>query len=143
MEIFPDFVIIREWLASNGQTWDQYHQHLESRTVLDGLELLLALMAMSFHLNLLHGDGMWSTRKDGSQNSDPTLAWIGDGFIFCDWAGQVGDSDSDSDLIVFHGRCKAICDRAASGPMRRLSQHDGSNNDNSLSNLYDEKEAPK
>ena len=77
-------MIIGEWLASNGQSWDQYHQHLESRTVPDGLELLLALMAMHFHLNLLHSNGMWSTRKDGSQNSDPTLAWIGDGFIFCD-----------------------------------------------------------
>ncbi len=143
MERFPDFVIIGEWLASNSQSWDQYYQHLESRTVLDSLELLLALMAMCFHLNLLHGDGMWSMRKDGSQNSNPTLAWIEDSFIFCDWAGQVGDSDSDSNLIVFHGGCKATCDRTASGLMKRHSQCDGSDSDNSLSELYDEKEEQK
>ena len=100
-------------------------------------------MAMCFYLNLLHSDGMWSTRKDGSQNSDPTLAWIGDGFIFCDWAGQVGDSNSDSDLIVFHSGCKAMHDRTASSLTKGHLWHDGSNSDNSLSELYDEKEAQK
>ena len=93
-------------------------------------------MAMHFHLNLLHGNGLWSMRRDGSQNSDPTLAWIEEGFIFC-------DDDSDLNLIIFYGGHRVTHDKVVGRPGEKLSQCGDSDSDNSLLNLYDEKEAPR
>ncbi len=83
------------------------------------------------------------TRRDGSQNSDPTLAWLEEGFVFCDWVGQASDDDSDPDLLIFYGGCKATHDKAAAGVEEKISQHNDSESDNSLSNLYEVKEVPK
>ncbi len=104
---FPDFNVIAEWLSVQELSWPAHCEHLESHSTLDGLELLLALMAMRFHLNLLHSGGLWTMRRDGSQNSDPTLAWTDAGFVFCDWIGQEDDHDSDPDLLIFHSGCVA------------------------------------
>lgn len=57
-------------------------------------------------MNLLHAGGIWFMHADGSQNTDPTLLWIEDGMIFCDWRGN--DLDMKDNLVVTHrGRCAA------------------------------------
>ncbi len=100
LEDFLDFPVIQEWLTYQNMSWMQYRDHLESYSTLNGLELLVSLMAMWFHINPLHAGGLWSTRVEGSQNIDPTLLWTEDGVIFYDWWGK--DSDMDEDLVVTH-----------------------------------------
>ncbi len=100
LEDFLDFPVIWEWLTHQNMSWEQYRDHLESCSTPDGLELVVSLMAMWFHLNLVHAGGLWSMRAEGSQNTDLTLLWTEEGVIFCDWWGE--DSDMDDDLVVMH-----------------------------------------
>ncbi len=130
LEDFPDFPVIWEWLTCQNTSWKQYRDHLKSCSTPDGLELLVSLIAMWFHLNLVHAGGLWSTRAGGSQNTDLTLLWTKEGVIFCDWWGE--DSDLDEDLVVTHqGRKEPVVATTQEVYVER-----DSDSEDSLANLY-------
>ncbi len=58
--------VVNAWLLKEGITFSQYLMHVSTEgTEADGLFVWLATKACAEHINLVHGNGIWTTRASG------------------------------------------------------------------------------
>ena len=57
---------------------------LSSNTPPNGVEVLAVLTALYFHITIIQGDQVWSSRPSSVQITDLTLMLLKDGVVFCD-----------------------------------------------------------
>ena len=68
---------------------------LSSNTPPNGLEVLAAMMALCFHITIIQGDQVWTSRPSGTQITDLTLMLLKEGVVFCDYINIVPQASAD------------------------------------------------
>ena len=91
------------------------------------MEVLAALTALHFHITIIQGDQVWSSRPSGAQITDLTLMLLKDGVVFCDHINIVPRVSVDT--------CPTSALPLSEG-QNVLTEHDSSNSGESLSDYY-------
>ncbi len=68
---------------------------LSSNIPPNGLEVLAAMTALHFHITIIQGDQVWTSRPSGVQITDPTLMLLKEGVVFCDHINIVPRASAD------------------------------------------------
>ncbi len=86
------------WCNARGLDFGQYRKHLLEGGAADGLEVLLASVAMDTRINLVFEDTVWSTSADGPDFKFPTIILTLAGAVAClpmdTDSGNVADIDT-------------------------------------------------
>ncbi len=71
------------WCKAHGQYFMEYQSHLGDGGPADGLEVLLALLAIDIPINVIMRDTVWSTVKDGPDFHHSTVVLCSGGAVPC------------------------------------------------------------
>ena len=91
-----------KWCSAWGSDLGLYHDHLAAGGASDGLEVLLALIAINTRINIAFEDLVWSSAREGLDFQFPTIVWTTAGAVACHSldldAGILGDVDTSKTL---------------------------------------------
>ncbi len=72
-----------KWCGAWGSDLGLYHNHLAAGGALDGLEVLLASIAMNTMINIVFEDSVWSSAREGPDFWFPTIVWTTARVVAC------------------------------------------------------------
>ncbi len=72
-----------QWCAARGTDFGCYRWHLSEGRAADGLEVLLASIAMDTRINIVLEETVWSTSVDGLDFRYPTVILTFSGAVAC------------------------------------------------------------
>ena len=88
---------LHKWCGTQGSDLGLYYDHLAAGGASDGLEVLLASIAMNTMINIVFKDSVWSSAREGLDFQFPTIVWTTAGAVACHSldpdTGVLGDVD--------------------------------------------------
>ncbi len=79
-----DYAPLKTWLQQSDTQLSDCLEQLSSNLPPNGVEVLAAMMALHFHITIIQGDQVWTSRPDEAQIMDPMLLFLHNGVVFCD-----------------------------------------------------------
>ena len=128
LQEYKDYEPLRDWLQWSDIPLSVYIEQLSSNTPPNGMEVLAAMTVLHFHITIIQGDQVWTSRPDEVQIMDLTLLLLLDGVVFCDHINIV---PRESQPYQQQEPGVSLLDRLGA-----LPEQDSGDSEESLSNYY-------